>query len=62
MVIISYMDTQYNIWYLPSESNQVMSIKNVSDLLIIMLITVFSSKSWGAFYPKYCAFTYSFII
>ncbi len=40
-VIISNMDTQQNIWYLPSESNHVMSTNGkVSHLLIIMLITV----------------------
>ncbi len=41
MVIISNMDTQHNIWYLPSESNHIMSTNGkVSDLLIIMLIAV----------------------
>ncbi len=41
MVIISNMDTQHNIWDLPSESNHVMSTNGeVSHLLIIMLITV----------------------
>ncbi len=52
MVILSNMDTQYNIWYLPSESNHVMSTNGkVSHLLIIMLITVpFSPNSRGAFY------------
>ncbi len=42
MVIISDMDTQHNIWYLPSESNHVMSTNGkVSNILIIMLIAVY---------------------
>ncbi len=41
MVIIANMDTQHNILYLPSESNNVMSTYGkVSHLLIILLITV----------------------
>ncbi len=44
MVFISNMDTSYNIWYLPSESNHVRSTNGkVGNLLIIMLITV----RWG---------------
>ncbi len=54
MVIISNMDTQHNIWYLPSESNHVISTNGkVSHLLIIMLILcAFSPNSRGAFYPN----------
>ncbi len=51
MVIISKMDTQHNIWYLPSESNHVMSTNGkVSDLLIIMLITVPLAPTAGALF------------
>ncbi len=51
MVIISNMDTQHNIWYLPSESNHVMSTNGkVSHLLIIMLITVPLALTAGALF------------
>ncbi len=63
MVIISKMDTQHNILYLPSESNHVMSTnRKVGHLLFIMLIIVpFSPNTRGAFYSKYHTFTYSFV-
>ncbi len=51
MVIISKMDPQHNIWYLPSESNHVMSTNGkVSNLLIIMLITVPLAPTAGALF------------
>ncbi len=51
MVIISNMDTQHNIWYLPSESNYVKSTNGkVSDLLIIMLIIVSLALTAGALF------------
>ncbi len=53
MGIISNMDTQHNILYLPSESNHVMStIGKVSHLLIIMLITVPLAQQQGLFLPQ----------
>ncbi len=53
MVIISNMDTQRNILYLPSESNHVMSTNGkVSDLLIIMLITVPLAPTARRFLPQ----------
>ncbi len=51
MVIICNMDTQYNIWYLPSESYHVMSTnEKVSLLLIIMLIIVPLAPTVGALF------------
>ncbi len=48
MVIISDMDTQHNIWYLPSESNHVMSTNGkVTHLLIIILINLVNVKNWN---------------
>ncbi len=38
MVIISDMDTQHNIWYLPSESNHVMSTNEKLKLKRTMFI------------------------
>ncbi len=50
MVNISNMDTQHNIWYLPSEYNHVLSTNGkVSDLLIINH-DAFSLK--GCFLPQ----------
>ncbi len=59
MVIISNMDTQHNIWYLPSESNHVMSTNGkVIHLLIIMLITVPLATTAGTLFTL---FPYSFL-
>ncbi len=54
MVILSNTDTQHIIWYLPSESNHVMSTNGkVSNLLIIVLVTVPLAPTAGAlFTPK----------
>ncbi len=53
MVIISNMVTQHNIWYLPSESNHVMSTNGkVSHLLIIMLISVPLAPTAGVLLPQ----------
>ncbi len=53
MVIISNMDTQHNILYLPSESNHVMLTNGkVSHILIIILTTVYlAPNSRGRFLP-----------
>ncbi len=72
MGIISNMDTQHNILYLPSESNHVMStIGKVSHLLMIMLITVPLAPTAGALFTpdtillhilslfKNCCFNYN---
>ncbi len=53
MVIISNMNTQHNIWHLPSESNHVMSTNGkVSHLLIIVNYCAFSPNSRGHFLPQ----------
>ncbi len=63
MVIISNMDTQPNIWYLPSESNHVVNKwKSQASFNYHVNYRAFSPNSRGAFYPKYHTFTYAFII